>query len=61
MPYAWFQPGAWKYSRGSLQGQTVTFTSDFWVIKVPEGASVDKVGPRIRAGGEPVLPKPSKP
>ena len=61
MPYAWFQPGAWKYSRGSMQGQTVTFTSDFWVIKVPEGASVDKVGPRIRAGGEPWAPKSSKP
>ena len=61
MPYEWFQPGAWKYSRGSLQGQTVTFTSDFWVIKVPEGALVDKAGPRIRAGGEPWLPKPSKP
>ena len=61
MPYEWFQPGAWKYSRGSLQGQTVTFTSDFWVIKVPEGAPVDKAGPRIRAGGEPWLPKPSKP
>ena len=61
MPYEWFQPGAWKYSRGSLQGQTVTFTSDFWVIKVPEGALVDKAGTRIRAGGEPWLPKPSKP
>ena len=61
MPYEWFQQGAWKYSRGSLQGQTVTFTSDFWVIKVPEGAPVDKVGTRIRAGGEPVLPKASKP
>ena len=61
MPYEWFRPGAWKYSRGSLQGQTVTFTSDFWVIKVPEGVPVDKAGPRIRAGGEPWLPKPSKP
>ena len=61
VPYEWFLPGAWKYSTGPRTGKTATFTSDFWVIKVPEGAPVDLAGPRIRAGGEPWLPKSSKP